>query len=402
MWTLNEINMELYIIYLLYPEYSTTVIYEHLSITNHVSMSVPSLPGVLAPKEGVREIMVEIAQLLKAPNLNFPGAQPVSFTHSSVNDLLREDFLVCEKSDGLRCLMLLSEFVSAETGSEERVYLITRKKEVSWVQNIHIAASNPRGFHVGTLLDGELILTKDGKVRFLAFDILAHEGKILLDRNLEKRLGYLDELVCKPFVRFCQQEPQAAANFDFKIYMKAMSQSYRLDSVIRQEREHHSDGLIFTSVQAPYICGTNKHILKWKPADENSLDFAIRLDFKELDNGEFDYNSKPKFTLLAWTGPSEQDYGTLSVSDELWEKWKSLNECLNYRIVEVVREDGEYKFMRFRDDKEHGNHINVVKEVEKSIADDIGLEELETYIPQIREKWYERANAKRGVKRKHE
>lgn len=368
--------------------------------------SVPDLPGVLAPPDGVREIMVEVARLLQLSNLQFPGAQPISFTRENIQDLLNEDFLVCEKSDGLRCLMLLSEFVNEEGGIEERIYLITRKNEVSWVQNLHIDAgsTNHRPFHVGTLIDGELIKTNDGKTRFLAFDILAHERKVLLDRNLEKRLGYLDQFVCKPFAQFCTKEPAAAAQFEFKIYMKPMSQAYRLDSVMRQEREHKSDGLIFTSVAAPYICGTDKHILKWKPANENSVDFAIRLDFINSDNPDepTDYDAKPNITLLTWTGPSEIDYDLLDLSDEQWAEWKALESPLNYRIVEVIRDDNKWKFLRFRDDKEHGNHVNVVNKVKQSINDNLTFEELETYIPDIKEQWYKRQSEKRGVKRPHE
>lgn len=367
--------------------------------------AVPELPGVHAPPDGVREIMTEVARLLQLPGLQFPGAQPISFTRENIQDLLNEDFLVCEKSDGLRCLLLLSEFVSEEGGSEERIYLITRKNEVSWVQNLHVDAGSTshRPFHVGTLIDGELVITADGRTRFLAFDILAHERKILLDRNLEKRLGYLDQFVCKPFHQFCQHEPAAAAAFDFKIYMKPMSQAYRLDSVMMQEREHKSDGLIFTSVAAPYVCGTDKHILKWKPANENSMDFAIRLDFVDADNPDVptNYDAKPVVSLLTWTGPSEIDYDVMNISDELWEEWKTLNEPLNYRIVEVVRDDNQWQFLRFRDDKDHGNHISVVEKVKKSINDNLTFEELKSYVPAIKEQWVKRATEARGVKRPH-
>ena len=45
----------------------------------------------------------------------FPGSQPVSFQHSDIRDkLLEQDYYVCEKTDGLRLLMLV--IVNGVTG----------------------------------------------------------------------------------------------------------------------------------------------------------------------------------------------------------------------------------------------------------------------------------------------
>lgn len=358
--------------------------------------SVPDLPGVVAPPEGARDIMSEVMHLLNRSKAGFPGAQPVSFSRKHIDALMSKNFLVCEKSDGLRCLMLLSQLFVDDGSAVERIYLITRNCEVSWVQNLHVPSErgNPRPFQVGTLIDGELVRSFDGKIRYFMFDLLAHQGKVLTDRNLEKRLGYLDQLVFRPFANFCNHAPTSAASFDFKIYMKSMSQSYRLDSVLSQKREHLSDGLIFTSVPDPYVYGTDPYIMKWKPASENSVDFAIRLDFAHSDDPtvDTDYYSKPNVTLLVWEGKTERDYGTLFISDNEWEAWKALEEPLNYRIVEVVQEttnQGEkrWRFLRFRDDKDHGNHVDIVSKVLESINDSLSLEELAEYIPAIREKW---------------
>lgn len=37
----------------------------------------------------------------------------------------------------------------------------------------------------------------------------------------------------------------------------------------------YKDGLIFTSVPAAYIYGTNHKMLKWKSSEENSVDFRV-------------------------------------------------------------------------------------------------------------------------------
>ena len=38
---------------------------------------------------------------------------------------------------------------------------------------------------------------------------------------------------------------------------------------------HGNDGIIFTSLHSPYVIGTNKNIVKWKPPYLNTIDFLI-------------------------------------------------------------------------------------------------------------------------------
>lgn len=40
--------------------------------------------------------------------------------------------------------------------------------------------------------------------------------------------------------------------------------------------QHMNDGLIFTMNKAPYYPGTCFEILKWKPANLNTVDFEIK------------------------------------------------------------------------------------------------------------------------------
>jgi len=39
---------------------------------------------------------------------------------------------------------------------------------------------------------------------------------------------------------------------------------------------HENDGLIFTVDECPYYPGTCEQIWKWKPVDQNSIDFVLR------------------------------------------------------------------------------------------------------------------------------
>lgn len=59
-------------------------------------------------EEFTRELRYRLwSDLLRRPtsSLQFPGSQPVSFTRRHLGLLEREDYYVCEKSDGIRYLL---------------------------------------------------------------------------------------------------------------------------------------------------------------------------------------------------------------------------------------------------------------------------------------------------------
>ncbi len=59
-------------------------------------------------------------------------------------------------------------------------------------------------------------------------------------------------------------------------------------------------------------------------------------------------------------------------------RWKAKGEQYDDRVVEcnVNLETGGWRFMRFRDDKEHGNHKSIVEKIIKSITDGVKLDEV--------------------------
>ncbi|KAF9898658.1 Dcp1p-Dcp2p decapping enzyme complex alpha subunit, partial [Lobosporangium transversale] len=153
-----------------------------------------------------------------------------------------------------------------------------------------------------------------------------------------------------------------------------MTKSYGIEMMFREiipKLKHGNDGLIFTSSVAPYVLSTNTKMLKWKPPSENTVDFKLALQAPIL-NGVPDYKQKPQFILLEWQGGQQYTpFGQMVVDDALWEQWKSTSTQLQNRVVEVTYSpnDQSWRFFRFRDDKEHGNHSSVVRKVVESIRD---------------------------------
>ncbi|ORY59082.1 mRNA capping enzyme, catalytic domain-containing protein [Pseudomassariella vexata] len=372
-------------------------------------------PGIKAQPELARHLREEVAHLLNRDKLDFPGAQPVSFRKPHLEELHRQDYFVCEKSDGIRYLLYLTN----NENNAETHYLIDRKNDYWFVKgNLHFP--RPAGeetWHKDTILDGELVIDNvDGRKepRYLVFDCLVMDGQNFTQRDLSKRLGYFQNEVFQPYKRLLEKYPQEKPYMPFFLEMKDMQVAYGIEMMFRQiikNLKHGNDGLIFTCLATPYQFGTDKHILKWKPADENTVDFQWKFTFSLVEPNAteraqgitepfYDYNAVPKVELLAYYGGNGpggyRHYGELYLTESEWEELKALGDPLDERIIEAYMDDqNRWRFYRFRDDKQHGNFIKVVDAVLESIRDGVSKEDLIGAAKTIRDNWKRREQERR-------
>jgi hypothetical protein len=183
----------------------------------------------------------------------FPGPQPVSIERRHFSWLRRQPYVVCEKTDGVRHLL------ACLPGSKE-CHLVDRSFAVK--ETLTLA-----GFPKDTLLDGELVTTKDGRRLFMIHDAVRVKGEDLMQAELTRRLA------------------AAASALRLMIKSKKDSIELRVKNMIPLETirelkplgdfEYETDGLVFTPVREPIRMGTHETMFKWKPRERITIDFVL-------------------------------------------------------------------------------------------------------------------------------
>lgn len=80
------------------------------------------------------------------------------------------------------------------------------------------------------------------------------------------------------------------------------------------------------------------------------------------------------------------------VTSEEWEMLKKMNIPLDDLIVECAMDENKrWRYMRFRKDKKHANHITTVNSVMESVKDGVTKEDLIKEASEIRKAWKARA-----------
>lgn len=374
----------------------------------------------------------EVAQLLDRHSTGFPGAQPVSFAHRHLSELRQQDYFVCEKTDGIRFLMYCTR-----DKDKDIHYLIDRKNDYYFVPNLHFPKPDDKtfsSFHDRTLLDGELVEDKlpDGtsELKFLVFDLLVLDGDLLTSKSLDKRLARFKEWVLKPYKELFKAFPEEVQYRPFALEDKDSHFSYSLEHMFKNiipsvKQLHGNDGLIFTCKNTPYKTGTDEHILKWKPPNENTIDFVLRItwpmtppDADDPDQTPHeDYLAFPRcFDLFVYTGGdvNYEHFAQMHVTEQEWEDLKAMQRPLQDAVVECYLEAEEpddpaaninghaprWRFHRLRDDKEHANHISTVKSVLESIEDHVTEQNLLDAAGGIRDAWKKRQAEEEKARRK--
>jgi hypothetical protein len=185
----------------------------------------------------------------------FPGPQPISIERRHFGILRGNEYVVCEKSDGVRHVL-----VSLMFGDKKICALVNRAFDI-----FIVPLNMPKSSYQGTILDGELV-----EKEFLVYDAVIVSGVCVKHQNLFKRLEPVTTLV-KGTLRM-KTDPVSVKMktfFNLKNFKQFITEYVPTIT-------YKMDGLVFTPVKESVKTGTHETMFKWKPRDNNTIDFQCK------------------------------------------------------------------------------------------------------------------------------
>lgn len=207
--------------------------------------------------------------------------------------------------------------------------------------------------------------------RYLAYDIIMYDGKDVSKLSFfPERYNIIEKEVMKGRYRALEQGRLRREREPFSVRLKQFWDVTQAGSLLSEkfakQLGHEPDGLIFQPAKEPYIAGTSREVLKWKPLSLNSVDFKLRI---VMESG---MGIVPKKIGLLYVGGMTNAYAQMKIT--------KATKDLNNKIIECKRMNNEWIFMRERTDKSFPNSFNTAEAVCRSINEPVTTEYLLDYI----------------------
>ena len=185
----------------------------------------------------------------------FPGPQPISIEHKHFPVLKGAEYLVCEKTDGERYMM-----VALTYEGKRKCVFVNRAFNM-----FEVPINLKKSAYDGTILDGELY-----EDTLMVYDAVWVNGESVWNRNLNERLdaarGVMKSII---YMKSDQYRLKCKTFHQMRDFGKFMDEY--LPTV-----QQKIDGLVFTPVNEPIRIGTHETMFKWKPQEKNTVDFLMK------------------------------------------------------------------------------------------------------------------------------
>lgn len=293
--------------------------------------------------EKVIRQLQKLAGLDTDRKLSFPGASPVSLERQNFKNLWNVPYWVCEKSDGIRALLMCCRIEGKNVA-----VLFDRA-----MNPYHISMKAlPRAAYQGTLLDGELMIGRQGLTcpfSFLIFDAIIISGIPTGYLPLPKRIANVHQCLSvytphyKDTIRvFVKRFALLSNPEECRVLIANMSTQYPID------------GIVFTSENEPVTYGRCYSIYKLKT--HHTVDFVL------------------------------EEHGALSVYDPMLRKQVPVARLSDHaRLVDVPKgsvvecehvTDELWSFLLCRKDKNTSNDILTYQKTMVNIQERVTFEEV--------------------------
>lgn len=261
---------------------------------------------------------------------------PITLEKTSVRELWTNDYLVTEKTDGMRFILFVYR---------DQLFRADRLGNTQPVPGITYRLQDRRD---EVVLDAEYVKDNDGQERYYIFDALKLKNDYVYRNPLDVRLRKIDT-----FLR--------TTGWGDRFQVKPMWPMARLDYVLGvylPKAPHLSDGLIFTPKRQGYQGRFKTY--KWKPPILNSIDFKVNRNNQLCVRGgkpveEIDPNEVQRFRWRHGI-PSRVEF-----------------------VGECVFKNDTWELIRLRRDKDDGNAFRTYQSVKRSIETPVDLHFIRTF-----------------------
>lgn len=270
----------------------------------------------------------------------FPGPQPISIERKHFGLLKKNPYVICEKADGIRHALIAIMY-------EGKKFCVIIDRS----QNIYLLPLNlPKPLFQGTVMDGELVQTKDGYA-FMIYDCLMIATKSVSHLSLTERISLTIPEIAG--IMKTSKDP-------IVVKVKQFWTLNKFDEFKTQLFPYKTDGIILTPINDPIQTGTHETMFKWKPRDSNTIDFQIQ----------------SKLSGNKW-GMYVQEHGKLIFESEL-------PKCKEYMFEENAIVECQYihweeprwwRPILIRTDKTHPNNRRTFYNTLKNISENIQFHE---------------------------
>jgi hypothetical protein len=132
-----------------------------------------------ASKIDKKQVIIKISSECKRlmgidfDNKTFPGPQPVAVEKKDFKMLNDNDYMVCEKSDGERIVLIIIKI-----DNKPMCFITNRNNEYFFVP-----LSLKKEVFEGSIFDGELIKNKKGEITYMIHDCMCYNGRNFINKE---------------------------------------------------------------------------------------------------------------------------------------------------------------------------------------------------------------------------
>ena len=316
---------------------------------------------------------------------SFPGTMPVTLSRRHIGMIKQNDYVLLEKSDGVRYLLFTTS---------KGAYLVDRRFEFYPIPNSQV--NKPPEFmepQTNTLLDGELVYNFVTETyEYLIYDAISIQDDIsVAGMEYRQRMTLAENWVAAP--RVYSVTATGALRIRIKDYYEVAEIKQLFDHIKKDEHGKYvyinydrrdgvvcneNDGCIFTPAKLSYPIKTCNALLKWKPPHLNSVDFLLRLEkIMDLKGGRL-VPIGIKSSIFYRDGRSNAVLREVRFPRDQRRLFQNNFDKFNNSIVELTydRLAGEWRYIRQRDDKIQPNYAGTVIDTLESISENMDREEL--------------------------